>query len=219
MPGVRLSRREANGTGAGDAKPNPDKNGEIARLIDRFFIGSAEQAAPYSGQLPAGIRLMIATVPDPRHTHLSLQFDRTLEAIQQAAQDERYTYDSSWLPWKTERIEYCSLADRNAEMKEARGTGSLPGADAVPEKHVGGARRPTARMRREARRDRAMLRINAGCLSLWSAKIRPPGLNRMQWDNALHWIDEHASKNRADKALRVLGPNFSGSMPSVVRAA
>ena len=44
------------------------------------------------------------------------------------------------------------------------------------------------------------------------------GLNRIQWDNALHWIDEHASKNRADKVLRVLGPNFSGSMPSFVRA-
>ena len=43
---------------------------------------------------------MVVTVPDPVHTHLSLQFDRTLEALQQALQDEKFTYDSSWLPWK-----------------------------------------------------------------------------------------------------------------------
>src|SRR3954453_9749169 len=111
----------------GDAEPNPNKNGEIARVIDRFLYGSAEQQQLSPGQLPAGIRLMIATVPDPRHTHLSLQFDRTLEAIQQAAQDERYTYDSSWLPWKTERTEYGSLADRKAEMKDAAEREVCPG--------------------------------------------------------------------------------------------
>ena len=104
---------------APNAEINPNANGGIARLIDRFLYGSAQRQRLVPGELPAGMRLMIATIPDPRHTHLSLQFDRTLEALQQAAQDERYTYDSSWLPWKTERIEYGSLADRNAEMKEA----------------------------------------------------------------------------------------------------
>ena len=70
----------------GDADRNPNKNGEIARLIDRFLYGSASKQRLTPGELPAGIRLMIVTIPDPRHTHLSLQFDRTLEAVQQAAQ-------------------------------------------------------------------------------------------------------------------------------------
>ena len=44
------------------------------------------------------------------------------------------------------------------------------------------------------------------------------GLNRVQWDNALHWMDEYANKERPDRVLRVLGPTFSGSVPSFVRA-
>src|SRR6266700_3586895 len=61
-----------------DAEPNPNKNGEIARLIDRHLYGSAQKQRLSPGELPPGIRVMIATIPDPRHTHLSLQFDRTL---------------------------------------------------------------------------------------------------------------------------------------------
>src|ERR1700758_2164501 len=33
---------------------------------------------------------IIATLPDPLHTHFSLSFDRLVEAIQEAAQDEGY---------------------------------------------------------------------------------------------------------------------------------
>src|SRR5438477_6074690 len=107
------------------AGANP--SGEIARLIDRYLYGSAQKQRLSPGELPPGIRLMVLTIPDPRRTHLSLQFDRTLEAIQQAAQDERYTYDSSWLPWKTERIQFGSMADRKAEMKEAAEREVCPG--------------------------------------------------------------------------------------------
>jgi len=126
--GCQAFQYPAPGTGkGGEAESNPNKNGQIARLIDRFLYGSAQKQRLTPGELPPGIRLMVVTVPDPRHTHLSLQFDRTLEAIQQAAQDERYTYDSSWLPWKTERIEYGSMADRKAEMKEAAEREVCPG--------------------------------------------------------------------------------------------
>src|SRR5579864_66118 len=61
----------ASGTAGGaDAEQNPNKNGEIARLIDRFLYGSAQKQRLTPGQLPAGIRMMIVTIPDPRHTHL-----------------------------------------------------------------------------------------------------------------------------------------------------
>src|SRR6202044_93314 len=46
-----------------------------------------------------GVAFVIATVPNPISTHLPLSFDRSLEIIQQAAQDNRYQYESSWLPW------------------------------------------------------------------------------------------------------------------------
>ncbi len=206
------------GTPKGDAaESNPNNNGEIARLIDRFLYGSAQKQQLTPGQLPPGIRLMIVTVPDPRHTHLSLQLDRTLEAVQQAAQDERYTYDSSWLPWKTERIEYGSLSDRNAEMKEAAEREICPGvilfrrslSAGVPADCKDGA---------GATPRSGDAPYQCGLLVFVVGEQPTAGLNRIQWDNALRWVDGHASKSRPDRTLRVLGPNFSGSMPSFVRA-
>ena len=208
----------ASGTaGAPDAEQNPNKNGQIARLIDRFLYGSAQKQQLTPGQLPAGIRLMIVTIPDPRHTHLSLQFDRTLEAVQQAAQDERYTYDSSWLPWKTERVEYGSLSDRNAEMKEAAEREVCPGL-VLFRRGMSAGTTADCRNGAGATPRSGDMPYQCGLFVFVVGEEPTAGLNRVQWDNALHWIDGHADKNRPDKALRVLGPNFSGSMPSFVRA-
>jgi hypothetical protein len=46
------------------------------------------------------ITAIIATVPDPVHTHLALAFDRTIDAILQAASDGDYVSSYYWLPWK-----------------------------------------------------------------------------------------------------------------------
>lgn len=201
----------------GDADRNPNKNGEIARLIDRFLYGSAQKQRLTPGELPPGIRIMIATIPDPRHTHLSLQFDRTLEAVQQAAQDERYTYDSAWLPWKTERIEYGSLTDRNAEMKEAAEREVCPGL-VLFRRGMSAAAPADCKDALGLAPRSGDAPYQCGLFVFVVGELPTGGLNRIQWDNALHWIDGHANRNRPDKTLRVLGPNFSGSMPSFVRA-
>ena len=49
---------------------------------------------------------------NPVHTHFSLLFDRLTEALQQAAQDEGYNYDNSWLPWDDEVRSYDRLEDQ-----------------------------------------------------------------------------------------------------------
>jgi hypothetical protein len=196
---------------------DPNKNGEIARLIDRFLYGSAQKQRLTPGELPDGIRLMIVTIPDPRHTHLSLQFDRTLEAVQQAAQDERYTYDSSWLPWKTERVEYSSMTDRNAEMKESAEREVCPGL-VLFRRSLSGRNRTDCRDAAGSVPRSGDAPYQCGLFVFVVGEEPTAGLNRVQWDNALHWIDGHADKKRPDKTLRVLGPNFSGSMPSFVRA-
>lgn len=202
---------------SGATKQSPDKSGEIDQLVDRFLDGPAHDQRLTPGQLPPGIRIMIAAIPDPRHTHLSLQFDRTLEAIQQAAQDERYTYDSAWLPWKTERVQYGSLADRKTEMKEAAEREVCPGL--VLFRRSMSARTPIdCKDSAGAIPPSDAVPYQCGLLVFVVGEVPTAGLNRPQWDNALYWIDTHASKNRTDKTLRVLGPNFSGSMPSFVRA-
>jgi hypothetical protein len=59
------------------------------------------------------IRAMIAIVPDPVHTHMSLQFDRSMEALQLAAESRGYVIDRYWLPWHADKV-----ADAEAAARE-----------------------------------------------------------------------------------------------------
>src|SRR5580698_2660513 len=56
----------------------------------------------------------IAIVPNPVATHLPLFFDRLVETIQQAAQDENYSYDASWFPWEADHKDYLLFGDQHA---------------------------------------------------------------------------------------------------------
>jgi hypothetical protein len=49
---------------------------------------------------PINVTAIIATVPDPVHSHLAMTFDRTVDAILQAASDNDYVSSDYWLPWK-----------------------------------------------------------------------------------------------------------------------
>src|ERR1700722_15158467 len=100
--------------------------GEIAALVDRYLDVVPGQA-PAHWKLPAHTHIILATVPDPLHTHLNLQFDRTMEAVQQAAQDEYFTYDSSWLPWKSRITEYSTRDDQDKEEEATRQRELCPG--------------------------------------------------------------------------------------------
>ena len=53
------------------------------------------------------VSTLIATVPNPELTHLSLSFDRYVESITWALDDgdldqESYSFDSYWFPWRTD---------------------------------------------------------------------------------------------------------------------
>jgi hypothetical protein len=115
---------------AGRGEQGHSAPGEIAALIDRY-LDLVPGQAPAHWKLPEETRIILATVPDPLHTHLNLQFDRTMEALQQAAQDEYFTYDSSWLPWKSQITEFSSRGDQDKE-EEATPTRTLPWSDSLP---------------------------------------------------------------------------------------
>lgn len=207
--------RPANESSNAD-KPAPEK-GEIAALIDRFLDGSWASRNSSPGTLPEGIRLMIATVPDPVHTHLSLQFDRTLEAIQQAAQDERFTYDSSWIPWRPRNNESSSINDRKTEAKETAEREICPGV-ILFRRNMSAARPENCKLSPGSVPRPGDAPYLCGMIVFVVGEKPTSGLNRVQWDSALRWMDAHAGKSRPDRVLRVLGPTFSGSLPSFVRA-
>jgi hypothetical protein len=46
------------------------------------------------------ITAIIATVPDPVHSSMALEFDRSIDVLTQAAADNEYIESYFWLPWK-----------------------------------------------------------------------------------------------------------------------
>ena len=184
--------------------PEEQETGQITSLVERYIDGRSYSGAMAESSLPASIRYMIVTVPDPLHTHLSVQFDRTIEALQQGMQDEKYTYDSSWLPWKKQSADYGSLADQERAEKETTQREKCPGLVLFRSNMI-----PSALERKP---------YEQGMFVFVVGETPTSGLNQSQWRNALAWIDKYSTRQRTDKALRILGPTFSGSMPSFARS-
>jgi hypothetical protein len=158
----------------------------------------------------ADIRFTVAFVPDPLHTHLSLFYDRTLEAIQEAAQTNGYDFDRAWMPWDfSTHPESYDFTMREAEEENTRERENLPGLMIFREGEG-----------LLAKRD------NAGCsqpLFVFVEGETPTGgINKEQFTNSLavmKWLRmiEHppASANLKQRPLLILGPTFSGSLFSL----
>jgi hypothetical protein len=63
-------------------------------------------------------RFVVAVLPDPVHTHLALLFDRSIEALQQAAQSQEYAFDRAILPWDRTPHQDADLEKRQKEEQE-----------------------------------------------------------------------------------------------------
>lgn len=187
------------------------ESGAISTRLDRFLYGNAQERHLGNGLLPESMRLMIVSVPDPVHTHLSLQFDRTLEALQQAAQDERFTYDSSWLPWRV------GSSDKEVDAPKPAHRDGCPGL-ILFRRNINASTQENCTFQPGTPQQSGDAPFACGMLVFVVSEQPTSGLNRVQWDNALAWLAAHTSKSRPDHALRVLGPTFSGSIPSYVRA-
>src|SRR5262245_36732168 len=99
--------------------PAPSPSAETAtedgpwKASQRYFAGVTPDCGSTSGAsasrrarwcIPGDMRVLalIAIAPDPVRTHMALQFDRTLEGLQLAAQAAGYVVDQYWLPWSVE---------------------------------------------------------------------------------------------------------------------
>src|ERR1700722_12781220 len=197
------------------------RRGSIKTLVGQYLYGNSGNPELKSGsqpqRLPPHLQFMVATMPDPLHTHLNLQFDRTIEAIQQAAQDEGYTYDSSWLPWKRRAEEYSSRNDEMEEEKDTLQRENCPGLILFRKSTQLSAAEPSTE---HSSQEIYNLPYDEGLFVFLVAEKPTTGLNRIQWDNTLSWIDKHGDSSYSSRkyGLRILGPTFSGSVPSVVRA-
>jgi hypothetical protein len=204
------------GSKAASGKARHEACNEIAEKLARFvtdadstrwaFPDSCYGDAPKQKELKvpeamSGVRFAIATAPDPISTHLPLLFDRIVETIQKAAQDDGYSYDDSWFPWETTTKEYFFLADQEASEELRKVYLAQPGVMVFrPELSAAGDPSP----------------YNGGLIVFVVGEKPTGGINDDQFKNALAWV-ELLNGLSADKPLRILGPAFSGSLPSLRR--
>src|SRR5277367_3559028 len=213
-PAVRVGQQKAT-----QSKPSQKtvqtQCSELKDLLQAFFLsenvalpgvcyqgtdGSAAGAGDKSKDTGVQPKFIIATLPDPLHTHFSLLFDRFIEAIQQGAQDEGYEYDSSWLPWETEEPSFALLPDQDAEDDRTKAREDQPGIllfrKAKPKDHHG----PWAPYQE--------------ALIVFIVGEEPTrGIHRQQFQNAVAWINTLQGEGKPPVAI--LGPTFSGSFPSL----
>ena len=198
---VSTSKPPTNGTREDGVLPHC---AEIIPLLEHFFLHEkitgppvCYAAEPAATPLEAKYRteFVIATLPDPLHTHFSLLFDHFIEAVQQGAQDEAYEYDSSWLPWYTDESSFSSLKDQ-VEAED----------------------------RREKREDQPGLLLfrSSGDTPYRKALIvfvvgeeATGGIHRVQFENSVAWIRALQQPDEKRTSVAILGPTASGSFPSL----
>jgi hypothetical protein len=162
---------------------------------------------PKDGAPMPDVTAIIATVPDPVHTHLAMQFDRAVDGILQAAADSDYLSSYYWLPWR-------SSADGSGTA-DASGRGA-PGHD--PERE----RQPGLIILKHAPTN-----FYKAIYLFLVAESPTQGIDGAQFQNAILYEQDLAnleSKGRIHFArgmngkAAIVGPNFSGSAASLLAA-
>jgi hypothetical protein len=160
------------------------------------------------------ILFVIATVPDPVHTHLSLFFDRSIKAITKGAQEAGFLFSRTTLPWESgEHPDTPDVKVRIAEQlyqehkEEFPGLLIFRGAKSAEQASTESSKNP----------DPAV--IAAGALFVLVVGETPTGgIHKDQFKNALRMIREIRGNDpnpKELKPLRILGTTSSGSLASL----
>jgi hypothetical protein len=108
---------------------------DLGELIESYFGtdpgGDAQYLATHWNvprQKQGNIKFVIASLPDPVHTHMALLFDRGIETIQGAAQANGYLFSRAWMPWDiSPHSESTDFTVRMAQEEFRDRRESLPG--------------------------------------------------------------------------------------------
>jgi hypothetical protein len=189
------------GGGGTDKKPS-DKEKEVQvgrpgpELSDPVGIIQAflKQTQPEQPGAPEHPRILFAMVPHPTETHLAEAFDHNVDALQDGLQAAGYLFDSSWIPWK-----FHQPRDQfDDETKEE-----------------------TARLRENEFPGVLLFRRNRpnqdpyheGVVVFLIGERPVGGIYRSEVQKAIEIIDK--SGISLSEEIRILGPTYSGSLPSL----
>jgi hypothetical protein len=169
-------------------RAEPGKDDEY--LATHWYVPHAKQK---------NIKFVVASLPDPVHTHMALLFDRSIETIQKAAQASGYLFSRAWMPWDiSAHIESPDFTVRMAQAEFRTKRESLPGLMIFQQSSD----------------------ANANILFVFVVGETPTGgLHIEQFQNALsirQSILADADPGLEEiRKLRIYGPAFSGSLLSL----
>jgi hypothetical protein len=214
------ARPQADSSKSGAAASNPQAAADkyqdtLDSAIERFCKPFGDPSDTSSGKPFTGCensQFLIAILPDPVHTHLALYFDRSVEAIQQAAQRRGYLLDSAILPWDRTSTSGDSDPDkRRVALEERKLTENKPGLLIF--------RPPSPPNPNSSEAPANTPEKPVGPLFVLVVGERPTsGINREQFRSALFSMSSKSwDQTNVFRAapLRILGPTFSGSLPSL----
>jgi len=202
-------------TSTGDA-PAPTSQGALAstaknRDASKGASRPSDQAATKLGapaavletflnkaQIPPNeklaLQVLFFTVPHPLETHLAGAFDHNVDALQTGLQDAGYLFDSSWIPWH-EHAPRGSFDDDSKERTARDTEDQLPGILLF-------------------RRNGEPVDSYCHGLIVFLISEKPTeGIALSQVTNALGLLNDHGIP--LETPIHILGPTFSGSLPSL----
>lgn len=154
------------------------------------------------------ILFVIATVPDPIYTHLSLFFDRNIDSIIKGAQASDFFFSRATMPWDNdEHPDSADIKLRTEEQVYREHREDFPGLmifRAAPEAEGG----------------KTLWHVEKAetLFVLVVGETPTGGIRKGQFKNALRMIREIRGDDEIDpnlKNLRILGTTFSGSLASL----
>jgi hypothetical protein len=180
-----------------------------------------------SFRFPGGtIQFVIAILPDPVHTRLGLFFDRSVEALQQAAQVQHYVFDRAIMPWdRTPPTQASDSKTRQEEREEQAQRESYPGllifrpgegtweqSAQTGDAKISEAAKPSSPANANPQKGPLFVLV--------VGETPTAGLNKQQFRNALKIIEKirevsAPTPDPKQSPLLILGPSFSGSLESL----
>lgn len=157
---------------------------------------------PWVQRAQSGVKVVIALVPDPELTRLSLYYGRTIDSIILAGGRLNYLFDSYWMPWKA--------AGSRAAADTAKGDPPLVPGGLDPPATLPGAllfRHSTASWE-----PAGATTTPAYLLVLLVGESNVSGLRRDQFTEALYY---RGLLNADSKQVPILGPTYSGTFASL----
>jgi hypothetical protein len=213
-----------------EMKSHPDNLGTLTAQNEfeetiRDFYTAPPKPTPGAVATPAGtLEVMIAIEPDPVHTHLALLFDRDIDALEDALQESGYQYQSNWLPWSPSSSAP-TTGDRFSDQEQQRlflkGRENYPGVilfrhdpPVQPSDSAATGTGPpcTTNCPSSAPADNSIALARQPLAVFLVGDSPTAGIDPTQFEEALSQLKTWAPNQHE---LRILGPTFTGSGPSL----